>query len=162
MPLTDLALFYYLIEHTCPPHDAVCTVLARESNLKLLKYAHEHGCPWDERTCEEAALHVHLDPDVHSGVPEVCAREWLRLESGAGRACRGLQGNEFCEFVKEEEDTQDITLSAAQAPTVDCLLPVRPVPASCSVCSTRTSTAAPGTKKLPDWRRTQLAMSMQW
>ena len=54
-----LELLKFLRVQGCPWDRSTCSEAAKYGHLECLKYAHENGCPWDEKTCSKAARHGH-------------------------------------------------------------------------------------------------------
>jgi hypothetical protein len=44
----------------CPLDVMICSCVAENGNLKMLKWVRKKGCPWDEYTCIEAARYDHI------------------------------------------------------------------------------------------------------
>jgi len=138
-------IFGFLIERNCPTELFVCAALALHGRLELLQYAHEHGCPWDERTCAAAAESGclaclkyareqgcpwrvdHGEHITQPSVPVVFIGGGFTSFNDAGDLAMVEMGTEDeAAFLEEwgsedEEGCPHIAVSAASAPSVDCL-----------------------------------------
>ena len=56
-----LELLKFLRVQGCPWDRSTCSEAAKNGHLECLKYLHENGCPWDDWTCSSAAFNGHLE-----------------------------------------------------------------------------------------------------